>query len=605
MSQATPIRMGPIRISELGPRDGLQNEAGFIETADKIRFIDLLSGAGFAEIEVTSFVSPRWIPQLRDADAVLAGIARRPGVVYSALVPNEAGLERALAARVQKISVFTAASESFSRRNTNASIAESIDRLAPVVRRALALGLPVRGYVSCAIACPFEGAIAPAAVAEVVGRLRALGVEEIDLGDTIGVAVPADIERLYKGIESHCRPDQTTLHLHDTRGTALACVARAIDLGVTSFDASCVGLGGCPYAPGAAGNLATEDLVYFCERSGLACGVDLSRLLEAGRFIAERLGRAAVGRVFRALTSNAQGGAVSATEGTSWDPPMSSSRDPTEPTAGDALAAAIGEGAASVVDAFVRSHHRAGRRGLSFIDEASEASQPPMSVQAEVRVKGVGLGRLVSTSDDREALTSTAAILGRFLELDAELRELRVLSLTDELTGAGNRRAFERFVPEVIAEAREAGRSLPLMVFDVDNFKYYNDRFGHAAGDEVLRETVTLLSAAIRRGDRVFRIGGDEFVVVFSDPSPPREPGSPPIESVAQIASRFQQRIRELHLPALGGLAPGAITISAGLANFPDDGTEASVLLDAADQRALASKRGGKDLITFGSSDEG
>lgn len=282
---------------------------------------------------------------------------------------------------------------------------------------------------------------------------------------------------------------------------------------------------------------------------------------------------------------------------------MSAPRESSEPMASHALAAALGEGAAGVIDAFVRSHHSAGRRGLSFIDDASEASQPQTSVQAEVFVKGVGAGRLVSTADDHETLASMAETLGRFLELDAELRDLRVLAFTDELTGAGNRRAFERFVPAAIAEARDAGRSLPLMLFDVDNFKYYNDRFGHAAGDEVLRETVTLLSAAIRRGDRVFRIGGDEFVVVFSDPKTPREHGSPPIESVTQVASRFQQRIRELHLPALGGMAPGAITISAGLANYPDDGTEASVLLHAADQRALASKRGGKDLITFGPSE--
>lgn len=301
----------------MGPRDGLQNEAGFIETAEKIEFVNLLSRAGFAEIEVSSFVSPRWIPQLRDAEAVFAGIERRPGVVYSALVPNEAGLDRALAVKVEKISVFTAASESFSRRNTNASIADSIDRLAPVVRRARTSGLPVRGYVSCAVACPFEGPIAPGAVAEVVARLLAIGVEEIDLGDTIGVAVPADIERLYEAVGPHCRPGETTLHLHDTRGTALACVAKALDLGVTSFDASCVGLGGCPYAPGAAGNLATEDLVYFCERSGLSCGVDLARLLEAGRYIAGRLGRAPAGRVFRALSSSVASGQVSAADGIS------------------------------------------------------------------------------------------------------------------------------------------------------------------------------------------------------------------------------------------------------------------------------------------------
>ncbi|MFO0872373.1 MAG: hydroxymethylglutaryl-CoA lyase [Phycisphaerales bacterium] len=297
--------MTAIRITEVGPRDGLQNEPGFVETAAKARFVDLLSGCGFAEIEVSSFVSPKWVPQLRDAAELFASIQRRSGVVYSALVPNERGLERAIACGVGKVSVFTAASETFSRRNTNASIAESLARLAPVIEGAHAARLPVRGYVSCAVACPFEGSIAPEAVREVAARLIELGADELDLGDTIGVAVPDDIDRLLGAVATVRAPEGTTLHLHDTRGTALACVHRAVQLGVRSFDASCIGLGGCPYAPGAAGNLATEDLVYLCERSGLDCGVDAARLYEAGRFIEAAIGREATGRVFRAEGSAA------------------------------------------------------------------------------------------------------------------------------------------------------------------------------------------------------------------------------------------------------------------------------------------------------------
>ncbi len=242
-------------------------------------------------------MSPKWVPQLADASEVLGRIRRRAGTIYSALVPNEKGLERALEAKVDKIAVFTAASESFARRNINASVAESIGRFGPVVAAARAAGLPVRGYVSCAVACPFEGAIEPRRVAEVSAMLRDLGIDEIDLGDTIGVAVPGDIDRL---LDAHAKVvpiDRVTLHLHDTRGTALACAWRAIERGVTSFDASCGGLGGCPYAPGATGNGATEELVYACEGSGHTTGVDLQRLLDAGRFIGAALAASTPGRV--------------------------------------------------------------------------------------------------------------------------------------------------------------------------------------------------------------------------------------------------------------------------------------------------------------------
>ncbi|MFO0826935.1 MAG: hydroxymethylglutaryl-CoA lyase [Phycisphaerales bacterium] len=289
-----------IRIADVGPRDGLQNEREIVSTDHKVALVDALSASGVPEVEVTSFVSAKWVPQLADAAEVLARIRRRPGTIYSALVPNEQGLDAALAARVDKIAVFTAASASFCRRNINATIAESIARFRPVVARARDARLSVRGYVSCAVACPFEGPIAPTAVADVSKMLVDIGCDEIDLGDTIGVAAPADIERLLAAHDGVVAIARTTLHLHDTRGTALACAWRAIELGVRSFDASCAGLGGCPYAPGATGNLATEELVYACERSGLATRVDLPLLLEAGKGIGAALGRALPSRLLRA-----------------------------------------------------------------------------------------------------------------------------------------------------------------------------------------------------------------------------------------------------------------------------------------------------------------
>jgi hydroxymethylglutaryl-CoA lyase len=289
-----------IRVTEVGPRDGLQNESVVVSAADKIAFIDRLSQSGPAEIEVSSFVSPLWVPQLADAEAVFAGITRVPGIVYSALVPNEQGLRRALAAGADKVAHFTAASESFCRRNTNASIDETFRRLAPIVAGAHAAGIEVGGYISCVVSCPYEGPTDQNQVREVAARLLDAGVDTIDLGETIGVAVPDDIERLYEGLDGVVQPGRTTLHLHDTRGTALACAAAAIRIGVRRFDASCGGLGGCPYAPGAAGNLATEDLIYFCNRMGYETGTDLPALFEAARFVSGVLGRALPGRVFGA-----------------------------------------------------------------------------------------------------------------------------------------------------------------------------------------------------------------------------------------------------------------------------------------------------------------
>ncbi len=282
-----------VRITEVGPRDGLQNEAAIIAAADKIALVDALSAAGFPEIETTSFVSPKWVPQLADAAEVMAGVERRPGTIYSALVPNEKGLARALEAGAQKLSIFTAASESFCGRNLNASIAESIDRFAPVIAAARDGGLPLRGYVSCVVECPYEGRIAPTAVLDTVRRLLDAtdGAVEIALGETLGVAVPDEIDRVLDAVSAAVPIPEIDLHLHDTRGFALACVDRALSLGVRAFDASCAGLGGCPYAPGAAGNLATEDLLAFLERGGWATGIDAAAVDAAGRLAARLTGR--------------------------------------------------------------------------------------------------------------------------------------------------------------------------------------------------------------------------------------------------------------------------------------------------------------------------
>lgn len=289
-----------IRITEVGPRDGLQNEAKILSATDKIKLVDLLSACGVGEIEVSSFVSPRWIPQLDDADEVFAGITRNKNVIYSALVPNEQGMERALAAKAEKISVFTAASETFSQKNTNASIQETLSRFKPVIKLAKQSNLPVRAYISCVVACPYEGPIAPSTVRALASKLLELGADEIDLGETIGVAVPTDIQALYEGLDDLLRPHQTTLHLHDTRGTALACALAALQLGVVNFDTSCGGIGGCPYAPNSAGNLATEDLVYMCSKMGYQINIDINALFAASRHVAAALDRSLPGRVFNA-----------------------------------------------------------------------------------------------------------------------------------------------------------------------------------------------------------------------------------------------------------------------------------------------------------------
>lgn len=290
-----------VRIYEVGPRDGLQNEAQPIPIDTKLRFIDLLAEAGLREIEATSFVAPGAIPQLADADDLLPRLQRRPGVRYPVLVPNTRGLERAIAAGADAVCVFTAASESFTRHNIGMSIAESLDAFRPVIDHARRAGWWTRGYLSTAFGCPYEGPIPESAVVDVAQRLLDLGVDELSIGDTIGVAGPADVRRVTGALAgAGIGPDRVAMHFHDTRGTAVANVATAIGLGIRCFDASTGGTGGCPYAPGAAGNLATEDLVYLLDREGLRHGVDLDGVLSAARFISQALGRPLASKVGQA-----------------------------------------------------------------------------------------------------------------------------------------------------------------------------------------------------------------------------------------------------------------------------------------------------------------
>ena len=281
-----------VSVYEVGPRDGLQNEARPVATADKLRYIDLLVEAGLREIEATSFVAPAAIPQLADADALMAGLARARGVRYPVLVPNLRGLERAESSGAEAIAVFTAATDAFTERNIGMTVAASLDAFAPILRRAADRGWWRRAYVSTAFGCPFTGRVEPGRAVDVARRLLDLGADEVCYGDTIGVAVPRQVGALVERSVSAGIPLQrTAFHFHDTRGTALANVSAALELGVRTFDASTGGTGGCPYAPGAAGNLATEDLVFLLDVEGWEHGVDLSRLLVAARFVAGVIGR--------------------------------------------------------------------------------------------------------------------------------------------------------------------------------------------------------------------------------------------------------------------------------------------------------------------------
>jgi hydroxymethylglutaryl-CoA lyase len=274
-----------VRVVEVGPRDGLQNETATVPTGAKIRFVELLSDAGLPVVEVTSFVSPQAVPQLADAEAVMTGLRRRPGVRYPVLVPNLRGLERARAAGADAIAVFTAASEEFTRANINMSISQSLEVFGPVVAQARADGMWVRGYVSTAFGCPYQGAVDEDSVADVALALAAMGCDEVSIGDTIGVAEPADVPRVMGAVLDKLPAERLALHLHDTRGRALANVEAGLDLGITTFDASASGLGGCPFAPGAPGNLSTESLVAMLHEGGIETGIDPDRLEEASRFI--------------------------------------------------------------------------------------------------------------------------------------------------------------------------------------------------------------------------------------------------------------------------------------------------------------------------------
>lgn len=299
----SPSQTPEVRITEVGPRDGLQNQSALIPTQSKIKFIDALSQSGVAEIEASSFVSPKWVPQLADASEVFARITRNPNVIYSALVPNLKGMEQAMRSRADKISVFTAATDDFCLKNTNATIDQSIDRFKPVVELARSANLPVRAYISCVVRCPYSGPVDPKQVAEITRKLLDLGITEIDFGETLGIAVPTDIHRLYDATSTVIEPANTTFHMHDTRGTGLASVLAAYECGVRSFDTSSGGLGGCPYAPGAAGNIATEDVVYCFENMGITTNVDLDQLIRAGMILENAIGRPLMGRTYRARKS--------------------------------------------------------------------------------------------------------------------------------------------------------------------------------------------------------------------------------------------------------------------------------------------------------------
>jgi hydroxymethylglutaryl-CoA lyase len=298
MSSSLPSH---VTLVDVGPRDGLQNEAQPIPAATKIELVSRLQDAGLHEIEVTSYVSPKWVPQMADAAEVMAGIARRPGVRYSVLTPNLKGLEAALAGRPDEIVVFGAASEAFSRRNINCSIEESIERFRPVVQLALAQGIKVRAAVSCAVGCPYQGEVSADEVERVVVGMKALGVQHCGIADTIGVGTPRKVQAAMERALKHFPVEEVSGHFHDTYGQALANIYACLEMGVHVFDASVAGLGGCPYAKGATGNVATEDVVFLLNGLGIQTGVNLDALASAGAWISAELGRPPVSRVGRAL----------------------------------------------------------------------------------------------------------------------------------------------------------------------------------------------------------------------------------------------------------------------------------------------------------------
>jgi hydroxymethylglutaryl-CoA lyase len=292
-----------VKIVDVSPRDGLQNEKGSVPTAVKVELVDRLSDAGLQAVEAGSFVSPKWVPQMADSAEVMARIRRKPGVAYPVLVPNLKGLDAAMAAGATEVAGFAAATEAFSKRNTNCTIAESMQRQAEVCKAALAAGVRVRGYISVVLDCPYEGEVKPQAVAEVATQLRDMGCYEISLGDTIGTGTPARSQRLIETLTRQIPVELLAGHFHDTYGQALANILAVMELGVACFDSSVAGLGGCPYAKGATGNVATEDVLYMLNGLGVETGIDMSQLLDAAQFICERLGRPTVSRAGRALAA--------------------------------------------------------------------------------------------------------------------------------------------------------------------------------------------------------------------------------------------------------------------------------------------------------------
>ncbi len=290
-----------VRLVEVGPRDGLQNEKQPVDTDTKLALIARLGEAGLPAIEATAFVSPKWVPQMADAPEIMRRLERRPGIDYPVLTPNLKGFEAAVAAGAREVAVFAAASERFSRKNINCSIAESLARFEPVMAAARDAGVTVRGYVSCVLGCPYEGDIAPRAVADVAGALLEMGCYEVSLGDTIGVGNPASTRRMLDAVFTRVPPAQTAGHFHDTYGMAIANIHAALEAGVSVFDASVAGLGGCPYAAGASGNVATEDVVYLLDGLGIESGIDLTALVATAGWISARLGREPASRVARAM----------------------------------------------------------------------------------------------------------------------------------------------------------------------------------------------------------------------------------------------------------------------------------------------------------------
>ena len=290
-----------ITIIEVSPRDGLQNEPQFVPTETKVQFINLLSQTGLTEIEVTSFVSPKAIPQLVDNQAVFHAIEKHPSIRYSALIPNEQGMESALIAGIQHIAIFTAASEQFNQHNIQCSIQDSFERCKPVIALAKSHGITVRGYVSCVLGCPYEGSISPSQVIHVIEQLLTLGVDDISLGDTIGVGTPKQTKALLRAIKPSLPLSNVAMHFHDTYGQAIANIYTSLNCGITRFDASVAGLGGCPYAQGASGNVATEDVLYLMQGLGLETGVSLMKVVEAGDMMCKAIGRTNQSKVAKAL----------------------------------------------------------------------------------------------------------------------------------------------------------------------------------------------------------------------------------------------------------------------------------------------------------------